>query len=115
MENGKKFIGWDEVIADGLSDNATIMWWRSWAPKAIPTATSEGKQVINTENNYFYFDYLQDKTTLPKLLAYEPIPAELTPRTAKTGVRCTGQFLVRMDSFYEASGIYDDAALACTE
>ena len=83
MENGKKFIGWDEVIADGLSDNATIMWWRSWAPKAIPTATSEGKQVINTENNYFYFDYLQDKTTLPKLLAYEPIPAELTPEQQK--------------------------------
>ena len=82
-ENGKKFIGWDEVISDGLSDNATIMWWRSWAPKAIPTATSEGKQVINTENNYFYFDYLQDKTTLPKLLAYDPIPAELTPEQQK--------------------------------
>ena len=60
-----------------------LLWWRSWAPKAIPTATSEGKQVINTENNYFYFDYLQDKTTLPKLLAYEPIPAELTPEQQK--------------------------------
>lgn len=39
--------------------------------------------MINTENNYFYFDYLQDKTTLPKLLAYEPIPAELTPEQQK--------------------------------
>lgn len=82
-ENGKKFIGWDEVISDGLSADATIMWWRSWAPKAIPTATAEGKQVINTENNYFYFDYLQDKTTLPKLLAYEPISAELAPEQQK--------------------------------
>lgn len=82
-ENGKKFIGWDEVVSDGLSENATIMWWRSWAPDAIPTATAEGKQGIITENNYFYFDYLQDKTTLPKILAYEPVSTALAPRQQK--------------------------------
>lgn len=72
-ENGKKFIGWDEVVADNLSEDATIMWWRGWYPKAIPTATSEGKQAINTHNVYLYFDYQQDKNTLTKLLNYNPI------------------------------------------
>ena len=52
-ENGKRMIGWDEVVADGLSDNTTIMWWRGWVPQSMPTATAEGKTVINTQNNYF--------------------------------------------------------------
>ena len=78
-ENGKRFIGWDEVLNDGLSEQATIMWWRSWSPEAIPTATSEGKNVINTENVYLYFDYLQDNKTMGKLLGYNPVPDDITP------------------------------------
>lgn len=81
--NGKRFIGWDEVVEDNLSDNAAIMWWRGWNPSAIPTATSEGKQAINTHNVYLYFDYQQDKTTLEKLLDYNPIVDGLTPEQEK--------------------------------
>lgn len=78
-ENGKKMIGWDEVVSDGLSDNTTIMWWRGWVPQAMPIATSEGKTVVNTQNNYLYFDYEQDSKTLESLLGYDPIHADLTP------------------------------------
>lgn len=78
-ENGKKLIGWDEVVADGLSDNATIMWWRSWAPKAVPTALAEGKHVIATPNEYFYFDYAQDKNTIKKILGYNPVSESVIP------------------------------------
>ncbi len=79
LANGKRFIGWDEVVEDGLTDKATIMWWRGWAPKSIPTATAEGKQVINTHNVFLYFDYLQDKNTLTSLLEYDPVVAGLSP------------------------------------
>lgn len=83
LANGKRFIGWDEVVADGLSDKATIMWWRGWEPKAIPTATSEGKQAINTQNVHMYFDYQQDNKTLRSLLAYNPVIDGLTPEQEK--------------------------------
>ena len=76
--NGRRLIGWDEVGEDKLSEQAAIMWWRSWNPSAIPTATAEGKNVINTENVYLYFDYEQDKQTMRKLLAYDPIMPSLT-------------------------------------
>lgn len=76
-ENGKRMIGWDEVVADGLSDNTTIMWWRGWVPQSMPTATAEGKTVINTQNNYLYFDYEQDFKTLESLLGYDPVHADL--------------------------------------
>ena len=76
--NGKRLIGWDEVVADGLSEKAAIMWWRSWNPSAIPTATAEGKNVINTMNVNLYFDYEQDSRTMGNLLAYDPILPELS-------------------------------------
>lgn len=81
--NSKKLIGWDEVVADGLSKDATIMWWRSWYPKAVPTATAEGKHAIATPNEYFYFDYQQDRNTIKKLLGYDPALMKLTPEQQK--------------------------------
>ena len=41
LANGKKLIGWDEVVSDGLSSDAAITWWRSWAKDALPTATAQ--------------------------------------------------------------------------
>ena len=79
LENNKRMIGWDEVVADGLSDKSVIMWWRGWEPKSIPTATAEGKNVVNTQNNYLYFDYDQDAKTLESLLGYDPVHADLSP------------------------------------
>ena len=80
QENGKRFIGWDEVVEDGLTDKSAIMWWRGWNPKAIPTATAEGKNVINTHNVYLYFDYQQDEKTMGNLLGYDPISEELSDK-----------------------------------
>ena len=41
LANGKKLIGWDEVVADGLTSDAAITWWRSWSKEAVPMATSQ--------------------------------------------------------------------------
>ncbi len=78
LAHDKRFIGWDEVLNDGLSAESTIMWWRGWNPKALPQATAEGKTAINTHNIYLYFDYEQDKETLAKLYGYNPVPEDLS-------------------------------------
>ncbi len=57
LANGKKFVGWDEVVKDGLSSEAVITWWRGWAKDALPTATAQQQKVIACPNDYFYFDY----------------------------------------------------------
>lgn len=76
LANGKKLIGWDEVVADGLSSDAAITWWRSWAKDALPTATAQKQKVIACPNEYFYFDYAQDQNSVKKILAYDPCADE---------------------------------------
>lgn len=70
--NGKKLIGWDEVVADGLTSDAAITWWRSWSKESLPTATAQKQKVIACPNEYFYFDYEPDKNSVKKILAYDP-------------------------------------------
>ena len=84
LANGKKLIGWDEVVADGLSSDAAITWWRSWAKDALPTATAQKQKVIACPNEYFYFDYAQDQNSVKKILAYDPCADErLSPEEKK--------------------------------
>ena len=84
LANGKKLIGWDEVVTDGLSSDAAITWWRSWAKDALPTATAQKQKVIACPNEHFYFDYAQDQNSVKKILAYDPCADErLSPEEKK--------------------------------
>ena len=84
LANGKKLIGWDEVVSDGLSSDAAITWWRSWAKDALPTATAQKQKVIACPNEYFYFDYAQDQNSVKKILAYDPCAdGRLSPEQEK--------------------------------
>lgn len=55
---GRRLVGWDEVIYDGLGDNTTIMVWRTrnYAANAI----KKGYDVIMTPTEHCYLDYYQD-------------------------------------------------------
>ena len=70
---GKKMIGWDEIIEGGLSETATVMWWRSWAKLAPSQTTGQGNDLIFTPNAPFYLDYAQDKKSVPNIYNYEPM------------------------------------------
>lgn len=72
-ENGKEMIGWDEILEGGLSSTATIMWWRTWNPTAVPTATAQGNHAILSPNANFYLDYQQDKNSIKNMYSFEPV------------------------------------------
>lgn len=72
-EYGKEMIGWDEILEGGLSPTATIMWWRTWSPNAVPDATAQGNHAILSPNANFYFDYQQDKNSLPGVYNFNPM------------------------------------------
>ena len=84
--NGKKLIGWDEILEGGLAPDATVMSWRG-IQGGIEAAKQE-HDVIMTPNGYCYFDHYQADseyepkaiggyTPLTKVYAFDPIPSEL--------------------------------------
>lgn len=76
--NGREMIGWDEIIEGGLSATATVMWWRTWAPRAMKQTTGHGNHVICTPNAQFYLDYDEDKNSIANIYRFNPQPADLT-------------------------------------
>jgi hexosaminidase len=91
-ENGKKLIGWDEILEGGLAPNAAVMSWRG--EDGGIAAARERHYVVMTPGEYCYLDHYQaDPITEPlaiggylplkKLYGYEPIPAILSKEEAK--------------------------------
>ncbi|MGH7465485.1 MAG: family 20 glycosylhydrolase, partial [Longimicrobiales bacterium] len=102
--NGRKLIGWDEIIEGGLSPTATMMFWRNWAtvpvgPDSTPVsaakvAVSRGNDIIMTPNSTLYFDHYQADpageplaiggySTLRRVYDYEPVPVDFTADEAR--------------------------------
>lgn len=89
-QNGKKMIGWDEVVEDGLSDKSVISWWRSWCPDAVAKATEQGMKAIICPNSHLYFDYEQKPDYLQRIYDMNVIPEGLSDEQKKLvwGVQC---------------------------
>jgi hexosaminidase len=100
-ENGRRLIGWDEILEGGLAPGATVMSWRG-AEGGIAAATA-GHDVVMADNRYTYFDYYQSKPKkdeplaiggylpLEKVYHYDPIPSELNEQQAKHILGAQGQ------------------------
>lgn len=89
--NGKKLIGWDEILEGGIAPNAALMSWRGVAGGI--TAAKSKHPVIMTPNTYVYLDHYQANPDLSPLAngrvcslertySYDPIPKELTEEEA---------------------------------
>lgn len=94
-ENGRKLIGWDEILEGGLAPNAAVMSWRG--TEGGIAAAKSGHYVVMTPESHVYFDYYQSPedtlrreplaiggfTPIEKVYHYEPVPEELTAEEAK--------------------------------
>ena len=90
--NGRRLIGWDEILEGGLAPNATVMSWRG-VTGGIAAATA-GHDVVMTPTTHCYFDFYQAtvgqpsaagyKGSLPleKVYEFEPIPSEISAEHA---------------------------------
>lgn len=70
LQNGKRLVGWDEVVEDGLLDKSVISWWRSWCTDAVHKATAAGMKTIICPNSHLYFDYEQKSDFLKKYMTW---------------------------------------------
>lgn len=92
-ENGRRLIGWDEILEGGLAENAAVMSWRG--ERGGIQAAKMNHDVVMTPVSHCYFDYYQslDKeieptafgglTDLQKVYHYEPVPEELDENEAR--------------------------------
>ncbi|SDK01383.1 hexosaminidase [Catalinimonas alkaloidigena] len=80
--NGKKLIGWDEVLEGGIDSSATIMYWRSWVKDAPLKAAQNGNPIIMTPVGTLYFDYAPDQNSLDKVYHMPVVPADFTAQQA---------------------------------
>ena len=83
--NGRRLVGWDEILEGGLAPNATVMSWRGMAGGIA--AANAGHDVVMTPTTNCYLDLYQAKVAQPRALGgfvpleqvyeFEPIPAEI--------------------------------------
>lgn len=66
-KNGRRLLGWDEIIEGGLAANATVMYWRGWEKDVADLAAQEGHDVVMTPDNYCYLNYYQGEYDLEPL------------------------------------------------
>jgi hexosaminidase len=98
---GRRLVGWDDILEGGLAENAIVMSWRG--TQGGIAAARAGHDVVMTPTSHTYFDYYQsaDRSTEPLAMggflpletvySYEPIPAELEPQFAKQVLGAQGQ------------------------
>ncbi len=89
LQNGRKLIGWDEILEGGLAPQATVMSWRGEAGGIA--AAQSGHFAIMTPGSPLYFDHYQSKNPtephaiggfnpVEKIYLYSPVPAVLSPQ-----------------------------------
>jgi hexosaminidase len=100
-KHGRRLIGWDEILEGGLAPGATVMSWRG--VKGGIAAAKEGHDVVMTPTSNTYFDYYQAKDhaneplaiggflPLDTVYAFDPVPAELDPASARRVLGAQGQ------------------------
>lgn len=84
--NGRRLIGWDEILEGGLAPGATVMSWRG--DKGGIAAAKMNHDVVMAPNHSTYFDHYQKSksseplaiggfTTLKDVYKWNPIPRAL--------------------------------------
>ena len=77
-KNGRKLIGWDEIMEGGLSPSATVQAWRG-VDYGVQAANA-GNNVIFSPTSHSYLDYDLKAIDLPKVYSFNPISAKINKK-----------------------------------
>jgi hexosaminidase len=87
-KNGRRLIGWDEILEGGLPKRSAVMSWRGISGGL--TAANLGQDVVMTPTSHLYLDYYQGKPAeepdaiggfvpLSKTYSFDPTVPGITP------------------------------------
>lgn len=77
---GRRMIGWDEILEGGLPDGATVQSWRGM--DGALAAVRSGHDAVVSPTSHCYLDYDTGTTSLRKSYSFEPVPPGLTDAEA---------------------------------
>ncbi len=87
--HGKSVIGWDEILDADIPGEAIVMSWRGI--EGAEKGTARNHRVIQTPNDFLYFDYYQSRdvssepvaigglVTVDRVYSFEPYTQSMTP------------------------------------
>lgn len=89
--HNRRLLGWDEILAGPLPEDATVMSWRG--TEGGITAAKAGHDVVMAPSDVLYLDYLQTASgdeppgrptlsTLEEVYAFNPVPGVLNAAQA---------------------------------
>ncbi len=92
VAQGRRPIGWDEILEGGLAPNAAVMSWRG--TRGGIEAARAGHDVVMTPTSHAYFDYYQGEARfeplaiggflpLETVYGFEPVPDSLGAEEAR--------------------------------
>jgi len=94
ISNGRKLIGWEEILEGGLAPEATVMAWKSNTP-AGSIAAKQHHNVVRCPATHCYLNYYQVKDItneppgypgylpLEKVYSFEPVPVDLSKEESR--------------------------------
>ena len=74
--NGRRLMGWNEILNDELADNAICHYWNFKFDEVIKNAR-KGRDIVMSEMKAVYLNYPYSVIPLSKTYEYDPIPDEL--------------------------------------
>ena len=74
--HGRRAIGWNEILREGLAESAIVQYWIG-NRKAVVAAIQHGRDVIMSSFWRAYLDHSYSLTPLSKAYEYEPVFPEL--------------------------------------
>jgi hexosaminidase len=74
-ENGRKLIGWDEILEGGLPEGSAVQSWRGF--QGGIDAANAGHEVVMSPTSHCYFDYGLESTDMEEVYNFDPIPEGL--------------------------------------
>lgn len=71
-QHGRRLIGWDEIVSEGMPQCDVVQWWRNWMPSSLRTAAANGNDIIINTGEFFYLDGQQNRNSLSKVYGFDP-------------------------------------------
>ena len=78
---GRRVQGWGEILAGGLHNDTIVQQWLD--PSVGLAAAKGGHDVVISQHEWLYLDYPESRTSLRKILEFDPLPPNLTADEAR--------------------------------
>ncbi|MCP3966151.1 MAG: family 20 glycosylhydrolase [Lentisphaerae bacterium] len=80
-QNGRKIIGWDEILEGGTLNGAVIQWWRE--SNVARKALSSGHKLICSPMSHLYLYRPDSELPVAKVYTFDMSPGKITAEQAK--------------------------------